>query len=269
MRKMTRLRPFAVSLLLLCLATRPEIVAASAIASPGADNLVRAALTAEAAHDTQRALDLFLAAEKAGRGDAFLLQKIARQYSDLTLDLGTRAEQHRTAERALEYSRRAVALEPQNAVNVLSVAISHGRLALASDIRDKVRHSRLVREEAERALALDPRYAWAHHVLGRWHYEVADLGATSRAIVKLFYGGLPSASARQAVEHLEHAVALEPDELQHHLELGFAYRAVGDTDRARAAFERGLAMPNRAKHDASAKARARAALIALAPASRR
>jgi hypothetical protein len=26
-----------------------------------------------------------------------------------------------------------------------------------------------VKEEAERALALDPNYAWAHHVIGRWH----------------------------------------------------------------------------------------------------
>jgi NAD(P)-dependent dehydrogenase (short-subunit alcohol dehydrogenase family) len=59
------------------------------------------------------------------------------------------------------------------------------------------------------------------------------------------------------------AVALEPGELNHHLELGFALAADGDKVRARAEFEKGLAMPDRGKHDAEAKSRARTALAAL------
>jgi tetratricopeptide (TPR) repeat protein len=228
-----------------------------------ADKLVQAALQAEASLDPRRALELFQAAEKAGRSDAYVLQKIARQYSDLMTELPTRNEKRAFAERALEYSERAVALEPRNAVNVLSVAISLGKLALVSDTRDKVRYSRRVREEAERALALDPDYPWAHHILGRWHHEVATLGRASRAIVHVFYGGLPMASAAEGVRHLQRATELEPDELQHHLELGFAYLAVDDPDRARDAFARGLAMPSRATHDDPAKDRARTAIARL------
>jgi len=228
-----------------------------------ADALVEEALQAEAKLDTRRALELFQAAEKAGRTDAFILQKIARQYSDLMPELPTRDEKRAFAESALDYSRRATALDPQNAVNVLSVSISLGKLALVSDTRDKVRYSRQVREEAKRALALDPSYAWAHHILGRWHYEVADLGTAARAVVRVFFGGLPEGSGSEAVSHLEQAVALETDELQHHLELGFAYLSVNDRPRAREAFARGLVLPSRAKHDDPAKARARAALAKL------
>ena len=228
-----------------------------------ADALVTEALEAEAKLDAQRALELFRAAEKAGRTDAFILQKIARQYSDLMPHVPTRDEKRALAELALDYSRRAVELEPRNAVNVLSVAISLGKLALVSDTRDKVRYSRQVREEAERALTLDPNYAWAHHILGRWHHEVADLGTASRAVVRVFFGGLPAGSGTDAVNHLEQAVALEPDELQHHLELGFAYLSISDPQRAREAFARGLALPSRAQHDEPAKARARAALAKL------
>lgn len=221
------------------------------------DALVREALAAEARLETRRALDLLLRAEAAGRTDAFVLQRIARHYSDLTLDLPDRDAQRRSAEQALEYSRRATALAPRDPINVLSIAISYGKLAIASGPGDKVRYSRQVREYAEQALALDPAYAWAHHILGRWHREVAALGAASRAAVSLLFGGLPRGSLRDAVQHLEHAVRLEPDELQHHLELGAALHATGEHARARAALERGLSLPDRARIDAAAKERAR------------
>ncbi len=237
--------------------------AAHPAAAP-ADDLVREALAAEARLDTRRALALFQAAAEQRPDDAFLLQKIARQHSDLVVDLPTEAEKKASILRALEHARRAAALDPKNAENVLSLAVCHGKLAVYSGTRQKVEYSRLIREDTERALALNPNYAWAHHLLGRWHYEVADLGATSRLFVKLFYGGLPAASTADAVRCLQRAVELEPDQLQHRLELGFAYAAHGQPAEARAAFEAGLAMPSREKHDEAAKERARAALARLA-----
>lgn len=225
--------------------------------------LLADARAAEAALDSRRALEIFLAADKAKPNDAAILQKIARQYSDLITELKTDDERRRYAQTALDYSLRAVALAPDNPENVLSLAICHGKLGVFSDTKTKIKYSRLVKEEAARALTLDPNYAWAHHVIGRWHYEVATLGATARFFVKLFYGGLPAASTAEAVHHLRRAVALEPDELAHHLELGFALAADGDKPRARVEIEKGLAMPDRGKHAAEAKARARAALSSL------
>lgn len=231
---------------------------------PAADpaGLVREAQAAEARLDPARALELLLQADRAQPNDALILQKIARQYSDLVVDQPDVEAKKRYALTALDYARRAVALNPADPVNVLSLAICHGKLAVYSGTQDKIRYSRLVKEEAERALALDPNYAWAHHVLGRWHYEVAGLGATSRFFVRLFYGGLPAASADEAVRQLTRATELEPGELNHWLELGFALRAAGRTEAARAAWIHGLAMPDRSKHDPAAKQRARAALAA-------
>jgi tetratricopeptide (TPR) repeat protein len=222
--------------------------------------LVREALDTEAQLDSARALELFLQADREQPNQPFILQKIARQYSDLVVDQTTPDAKKRFAQTALDYALRAVALEPENPVNVLSLAICHGKLAVYSDTRTKVKYSRLVHEEAERALALDPNYAWAHHVLGRWHHEVADLGSTARFFVRLFYGGLPSASVAKSIAHLQRAVELEPEELNHALELGFALAAAGRVAEARASWEQGLSMPSRAKHDDSSKQRARAAL---------
>ncbi len=249
--------------LLLTILLVGRVLAQEATTPPEGGTLRREALAAEARHDTGRALELYLALERANPRDAFVLQKIARQYSDREMDAPTVAEKKSTIERALDYSRRAVALEPGNAVNVLSLAICYGKLGLYSSVRTKVDFSRFVKEEAERALTLDPGYAWAYHVLGRWHYEVGTLGSAARLWVRMFYGGLPAASTAEAVRLLERAVALEPDELAHRLELGFALLADGQARAAEAAFRAGIAMPSRAKHDETAKARAREALARL------
>ncbi|RXK53786.1 hypothetical protein ESB00_19065 [Oleiharenicola lentus] len=236
---------------------------AATVAAADVDALLREAQAAEARLDSRRALELFLQADAAKPDDAFILQKIARQYSDLTTEQAAVEEKKRYAQTALDYALRAVARDPQNPVNVLSLAVCHGKLAVYSDTRTKVRYSRLVKEEAERALTLDPNYAWAHHILGRWHHEVASLGVTARWAVRLFYGGLPDASPEEAIRHLERAVELEPGELNHHLELGFAYAAAKRQSDAERAWQRGLAMPDRGRHDTAAKQRVRNALEPL------
>jgi len=229
---------------------------------------LRRAAGAERRFDAGEALRCYLAADAAEPGNAVILQKIARQYSDLADDQPTLEQKRRFAGRALEYAQRAVQLAPANAANVLSLAISHAKLALWSDLRTKVADSRLVEAEAERAVQLDPHYAWAHHILGRWNYEVAELSGSARLWVRLFYGGLPPASTAEAVRELQRAVELEPEEPAHRIELGFAYLAAGQPGAARTQFEAGLAMPIRARYDEAAQARARAALAGLDAASR-
>jgi tetratricopeptide (TPR) repeat protein len=246
------------ALTLLAILPRPALPAAEI------DDVLAAAQAAEADFRPDLALPHYLAAAELRPEDPDILQKVAQQYSDATNLLTDRAEMKRYAEQALAYSQRAVALAPDNPVNVLSVAISCGKLALFSPTREKISYSRLLKEETERALALNPEYAWAHHVLGRWHYEVATLGGAAKFFVKLIYGGLPPASLEQAVTHLERAVALDPDNLIHHLELGFAYWAAGDRDRARAQFISGLAMRETTINDAAAKTRAARALAETA-----
>jgi tetratricopeptide (TPR) repeat protein len=227
------------------------------------ETLIAHARSAEAALNSARALELYLDADRARPNNPIVLQKIAQQYSDLVVEQTDDRAGKQFAQTALDYAQRAASLDPQSAVNVLSLAVCYGKLALYSDTRTKLEYSRLVKSEAERALALDPRYAWAHHVLGRWHLELASLGNTKRFFVRLIYGELPPASVEQAIGALERAVELEPDELAHQLELGFAYLGGGQKTKARAQFRAGLAMPSRKKHDDAAKSRARVALAAL------
>ncbi|MCU0792459.1 MAG: hypothetical protein MUE42_06330, partial [Opitutaceae bacterium] len=213
-------RLVALLLLPLCLSAEPA-------ADDSAELWLKRAAEAEAAFEIAQALDFYQKADALRPNDPVILQKIAQQLSDLTLKTRGEAEKKAQAEKALAYAKRAVELAPDNAVNVLSLAICYGKMAVFSDTRTKLEYSRLVLQEAERATKLDPDYDWAHHVLGRWHYEVASLGAATRFVVRFIYGGLPNATHAQAIRSLEKAVALAPDRVPHHLELGFAYLAAG------------------------------------------
>ena len=227
------------------------------------DPVVRDALAAEARFDSTTALTLFLQADAAHPNHPFILQKIARQYSDLDFDTPDLAEKKRLCTTALAFAQRSVALAPTNAVNVLSLAICYGKLGVYSDTRTKIEYSRLVKDYAERALALDPAYDYAHHVLGRWHYEVASLGAATRFLVRLVYGGLPAASTAEAVRFLGRAAELSPALPAHRVELGHALLADGQSDAAKKSFEQSLVMPQREKYDDEARRRARAALAEI------
>ena len=227
------------------------------------DRVVQQARAAEARFDTPAALALYQQADGLRPNDAAILQKISRQYSDSSSDVTDPAEKRRRCATALVYARRAVALEPRQAVNVLSLAICYGKLGLYSDTRTRIEYSRLVKQYAEAALALDPDYDYAHHVLGRWNYEVASLGLGTHWIVRLIYGGLPEATTAEAVRQLQRATELSPTLPAHRVELGFALLADGQRAAARRAFEQALTMPPREKYDEEARHRARAALEKL------
>jgi tetratricopeptide (TPR) repeat protein len=229
------------------------------------DATVRAALRAEFQGNPKAALDLYRTASVAHRDNPFILQKLSKQYSDLSEDVTDAAEQRRFRTTALACARRAVELEPRNAVNVLSLAICYGKLGLISDLRTKIEDSRKVRDYALRAVSLDAHYDYAHHVLGRWNREVASIGATRRWLVRLVYGALPDASLAEAIRQFRLAIELAPTTASHRVELGLALEADGQHAAALVAWRQATALPARDAYDVQELRRATQALRQAQP----
>jgi tetratricopeptide (TPR) repeat protein len=250
--KCARIGSWAAALLLAC-----------AVAHAGVAELLKRGDAFDAQLDNAHALESYLQAEKLGAGDPDTLVRIARQYALLMNDTASEAEQRRLGEQALEYSKRAVAANPEHAKSLLSVAICYGRLIRFQDTRTKIEYSRFVKEYAERALKLDPTDSYAWHVLGAWNYELAQMGAFSRAFVKVVYGGMPPASNEEAERLFRKAVALAPERVSHHAELGRTLAALGRKDEARIELNKALSLPNREKDDSESKQRAAATLARI------
>lgn len=215
----------------------------------------------EARGENGAALAILRAANERAPGDSEVLRRLARQYVQQMDAPG--ADSSACGRRALDHARQAVAAGPKNAEAHLALAIVSGQVAFLQPPQERLAFSRLIKQEAETALELDPKNDLAWHVLGRWHYEVANLGAPLKFLAQTLYGKMPAASNEQALACFEKARVLRPDRLLHQAELGRTLAALGREDEARAALEKALAMPLREKDDPETKTRARKALQAL------
>lgn len=230
------LRPSSLVLALLCasgslLAEDPRV--SSLIAHGDAEDRQR---------HTRAAVADFEQAEKLDPKNVGVLLRLSKQHSDLVSGAKTAADE-KHARQALDYARRAVALDPENAKGHLCVAISYGRLTDFVGNKTKVEYSKLIKEAAERSLALDPGDDFAWHVLGRWHFGVANVNAVLRAVARAVYGGLPPASNAEAARCLEKAARLAPQRIIHHSELARVYTAMEKPELAAREWRAVLALP--------------------------
>jgi tetratricopeptide (TPR) repeat protein len=233
---------------------------AAAARALGVDDAVSAGLAAERRMEPMEALVHFRMALAARPDDAFLQQKVAQQLSDAAFLESSPEVRTQLASEALVHAKRAVELDPSSAVARLSLSVLYGKLAIEEDTRTRIEYARRIHRHAEEALALDADYAWARHVLGRWHVELSRINRAERAVVALFLGGLPRASLDEGIAHLEEAVRLESDAVPHHVELGFAYQRAGRLEEARTAWQTALRLPTVRVYDSAAKQRASTAL---------
>ena len=227
------------------------------------DELLKKGDQLDAELKTKEALATYLEAEKLQPANADLLHKIAKQYGESMNDVTTKAEKKALGEKALAYSKRSVAADPKNPQAQLALAVSYGRVAPFLDNKTKIAYSKLVKEHVERSLALDARNDLTWHVLGAWHYELANLNPILRTIAKIIYGEIPAASNEAAVKSFKKALELNPRRIANHVELGRTYVELNQKELAKASLEKGLKLPNRQRDDEQVKRRAREALKKL------
>ena len=236
------------ALLALCLGAAP-----GALADPLAD--------CQAAYEAGDLAASRTAAEAAVAADAESYTahwKLAR----VLIDLGNRAEEKDDRqglyELAEQHARRAVALREDDTWGHHYLAASVGKLALFHGGKKKIELSKEVRDEAQRAIELDPNNDKSLHIMGRWNREVANLSALKKLAAKVVYGGVPKgASNEKAVEFFQRSIAAAPEHVNHHLELGITYMEMRQYEDAVASFRQALALPDDDPNDPEYKAEAR------------
>lgn len=216
-------------------------------------------------HRGSQALAAFQQAEAIEPRNVGTLLRISKQLSDLG-SAQKSADAAKTLRKALDYSQRAVELDPKNAKAHLSLAISYGKLTDHVSNKTKLEYSRIIRTETQKSLALDSSDDFAWHVLGRWHFGVAAIDGVQRALAKLVYGDLPQASNEEAARCLKKATELAPQRIIHHAELAKVYAAMGKTDLEAQAWQDVLGLKAADAEDANYQKEAKLALARRQPA---
>jgi tetratricopeptide (TPR) repeat protein len=146
---------------------------------------------------------------------------------------------------ALAY--RAVRADSSRAEGHFVLAAAIGRASLTMGKKDRIRRAAVIRDEALRCLAIDPRYDGAYHILGRWNAEIMRLSGLSRFFAKKFLGAgvFGKASWEAATSNMERAVQLDPGRIYHRLELAEIYADRKRYPEAKRELDELAALPDR------------------------
>jgi tetratricopeptide (TPR) repeat protein len=203
------------------------LLTASAAAQTVADHIAMG-VSAEEAHDLPTALRHFQAAldrdsmsyDANWRG-AITLLDLGEQIPD-SVKSPRRDSLYMLAER---YAGRAVAAEPAGADGHFALAAAVGRSSLTMGKKARIRRAAIIRREALRTIAINPRHDGAYHILGRWNAEIMRISGLSRFFARNFLGAgvFNQASWEKAVYNMEKAVELDPGRIYHRLELAEIY----------------------------------------------
>ena len=228
-----------------------------------AEELIQKGDLCSAKFQSAEGLKCFLPAEKLDPKNAALLVRISKQYRHLMSDATKTDEKVRLGSTALSYAQRAVALAPNDPEAQLALAISYGKVTPLLGNKEQFNNSPLIKAAAEKSLALDPSNDLAWQVLGRWYFAVADIGSFKRAMARMAYGSLPTATYDDAVRCFQKAIQLNPSRLMHYIELGRVYAQMGRNAEAKKFITKGLALPDTEKDDPETKRNGRLLLAKL------
>jgi len=203
-------------------------------------------------------------AEKMGKDNPEILWKIARAYFDLAdQDEGNIEVQKANVYPGFEYAKKCVEIAPNVAGGHQYYAILIGRVGEIEGTKQKIENSYAVREHTMIAIKLDPENDSNYHVMGRWHFALADLSWVERKVASIIYATPPAASFEKAVEYFGKAHELNPDDIRHLLWLGKSYEKLGQDNNAKKALKQALALPAVSNSDKNQQKEAKALLEEL------
>ncbi|PRW55985.1 Tetratricopeptide repeat [Chlorella sorokiniana] len=200
-------------------------------------------------HEYERTLDVRAAVqcfEEACRlvpGSVPYLSMAAKCWSDLTFYYDVRSDRERQLVnlKAIEYAEKCIEAAPQSVFGHVALCVSKGRLALFTDNKTKVRLAKEAQLSAYKAIECDPENDVAHHLMGRWHYEMAQINFVLRTLVRVMYGtALLPGTRQQALDSFRRAAELAPQRLIHKVEAGRVHLELGQVPEGVAQLEAAL-----------------------------
>lgn len=176
----------------------------------------------------KEAFPLFQTLLKADSGNVNYLQHASYCYSKFGFYYAPEAEKQKYYKSAEYLAKKAIKINEASADAHYVYAMALGRINENASSKQKIANAKLIKSEADRALALNPKLAGAHHILGRWHRTVAGFSSIEKAMINSFFGGVPEGgSYNDAVKSFMSAVAIEPKYMNHQYELAQTYYDMG------------------------------------------
>lgn len=155
---------------------------------------------------------------------------------------------------ALAYANKAIAIAPLNDQANVSMAMVLGKSSLTKSGKEKLRNAKEIKKHVDIAIKSNPTNYLAWHILGRWNYELSNINIMERTAAKIFLGGIPQGSVKNAIMYFEKAKSLEPYFILNYVELAKAYHKDDQIDKAIALMKTIQTFPLNTEDDKKLKA---------------
>lgn len=185
--------------------------------------------------------------------------------SELSSAIGARQKDKKDRlnyfQNAKGYAEAALIVDSNNAdANYVRAVVAGKFTEVETDNKKIVENVRDTKVYADKALSINPNHARANYVVGKWHYEMVTLAWAKRAAVKLFYGGLPSATIEDAFKYMEKARSADQYFVLNYLDLAKAYKYDNKPAKAIEVLNKLVKLPTRTADDVALKEEGRAML---------
>jgi tetratricopeptide (TPR) repeat protein len=125
--------------------------------------------------------------------------------------------------RAVEYARKAVAIDSTNAAAHTWLAASLAVKADKVGSKEKLARAREIKRELDKAILLNPNDDVAWSILGSYYHQVSNIGWMSRFLGNAFVGKVPEGKTGEAEHAFKKAISLNPRAIRHYHELALLY----------------------------------------------
>ncbi|KDO25778.1 hypothetical protein SPRG_09074 [Saprolegnia parasitica CBS 223.65] len=184
--------------------------------------------------------------------DAGVLWRLARAAYDVA-GLGSTAAAekkeltylaHETIQKALALADDDFAVQKWSGIILSSIGDYEGTKVSLSN-------SFIVKAHWEKAIALNPRDATSHHLLGRWSLTIADISWIERKVAAALFGTPPQATYAEALAHFLDADTISPGFWKKNTYMiALVQHKMGHADEAKAWVVKALAIPSTSEEDA-------------------
>ena len=136
----------------------------------------------------------------------------------------------------------AVRINPNSSKANHWYAVLVGKIGMLEGTEQKIKNSYEVEKYALKAIELDPSYDGTYHVMGRWHYELANLSWFERKIAEWVYTTPPNGGYEQAIFFFQKAINVKDDEIRHYFWLAKTYLKMSANKEAEKIFKKILTL---------------------------
>jgi len=178
-----------------------------------------------------------------------VIWRLARAHFDFSDNTNDEAVISEHIYAGFEYARRALEKDNNSAKAHKWYGILIGRVGEIEGTEQKIKNSYKVSEHTLKAIDLDPEDDGNYHVMGRWHFTLADLNWFERTIAKFVYATPPEATFEEARDYFQKAIDKAPDEIRHHLWLGKTLVELGEKSGAKTVLNKALTLNAKSDSD--------------------